>query len=352
MDSLEFAPSEEYLKLIEISDSRKAELNLTNLTYSQLLRKKVFKKYGYELHHIEPRYRLKSGQSGYLNRPDNIAVLTIREHLLAHLYLAKFEIGKFKYSAQMALIQLWSLKSNSGSVLSLPDDEISVLLDGIEESRKNYFGSDHHIDSSSKAGKVSGAIRKKRFENDPEFREYLLSKLKLSDDKRTEVCAAKKDRKDKSPPWLINKIKNTDGKNYKYTPQLWELFDSIYEGLFKYNLSYKAIAKVLEVDYHRINNIVRIMKGKKEDFPDSFEKYQFYSEFIKDYKPTYLNSRALFEEYLEKRSSVGVHMHKASGKWTSQICADGKRIHLGLFENFNDALKARKDAERRYSSDM
>lgn len=128
MDSLEFAPSEEYLKLIEISDSRKAELNLTNLTYSQLLRKKVFKKYGYELHHIEPRYRLKSGPSGYLNRPDNIAVLTIREHLLAHLYLAKFEIGKFKYSAQMALIQLWSLKSNSGSVLSLPDDEISVLF--------------------------------------------------------------------------------------------------------------------------------------------------------------------------------------------------------------------------------
>lgn len=348
MDSLEFTPNEEYLKLIEISEGRKVELALMGLTYRQLSKKKLFKEYGYELHHIEPRYRLKTSTTDYLNRPNNIAVLTTREHLLAHLYLAKFEVGKFRNSARMALIQLWSVKSRSDYLLNLPENELYLMLDGVEESRKNYFGSVAHIEGSSKAGKIAGAIRKERFENDPEFREYMLGKLKLSENRKIEVSASKKEKKDKSPPWLINTIKHIDGKNYKHKPQLWGLFDSIYEGLFKYNLSYKAIAKVLGVDYHRISNIVRIMKGKKEDFPDSFEKYQFYREFISDYRPTYLNSRALFEEYLEKRSFTGVYVHKASGKWTSQICVDGKRIHLGLFEDFNDALKARKDAEVKY----
>ena len=41
----------------------------------------------------------------------------------------------------------------------------------------------------------------------------------------------------------------------------------------------------------------------------------------------------------------GVHFSKAASKWTSQIKINGKTIHLGLFENINEAAEARKKAE-------
>lgn len=37
----------------------------------------------------------------------------------------------------------------------------------------------------------------------------------------------------------------------------------------------------------------------------------------------------------------GVHFHKASNKWMAYITIDGIRIHLGLFENIEDARDAR-----------
>jgi hypothetical protein len=42
---------------------------------------------------------------------------------------------------------------------------------------------------------------------------------------------------------------------------------------------------------------------------------------------------------------MGVNWHKASGKWVAQIKVHGKKQHLGLFENIDDAAAARKAAE-------
>ena len=42
---------------------------------------------------------------------------------------------------------------------------------------------------------------------------------------------------------------------------------------------------------------------------------------------------------------TGVHLFKATGRWQAQICIEGKRIHLGYFNNISSAIKARKDAE-------
>lgn len=41
-------------------------------------------------------------------------------------------------------------------------------------------------------------------------------------------------------------------------------------------------------------------------------------------------------------------VHPTRGRWYSRIKVDGKIIHLGVFENFNDAVNARKDAEIKY----
>lgn len=40
----------------------------------------------------------------------------------------------------------------------------------------------------------------------------------------------------------------------------------------------------------------------------------------------------------------GVHWHKGAKKWRSQIKTNGKRIHLGYFENKNDAARAYNEA--------
>lgn len=45
---------------------------------------------------------------------------------------------------------------------------------------------------------------------------------------------------------------------------------------------------------------------------------------------------------------TGVCFHKGTQKWTAYIRKDGKRIYLGVFSNFDDAVKARKQAEEKY----
>lgn len=50
---------------------------------------------------------------------------------------------------------------------------------------------------------------------------------------------------------------------------------------------------------------------------------------------------------MNDRPYKGVYYHKSSGKWTASIKVKGKQIYLGIFNHFEDALVARKDAERR-----
>jgi hypothetical protein len=45
---------------------------------------------------------------------------------------------------------------------------------------------------------------------------------------------------------------------------------------------------------------------------------------------------------------IGVGWYKASEKWMAQIRLNNKRIHLGLFDDLEEASKARKDAEIKY----
>lgn len=52
----------------------------------------------------------------------------------------------------------------------------------------------------------------------------------------------------------------------------------------------------------------------------------------------------------EKSPHVGVSWNKSKNKWQSYIRVNGKRIHLGTFEKFEDAMKARADAEEKYLS--
>ena len=44
----------------------------------------------------------------------------------------------------------------------------------------------------------------------------------------------------------------------------------------------------------------------------------------------------------------GVSWDKKSEKWRARISYNGDRINLGLYEVFNEAIKARKDGEKTY----
>jgi hypothetical protein len=46
--------------------------------------------------------------------------------------------------------------------------------------------------------------------------------------------------------------------------------------------------------------------------------------------------------------TTGIHFDKKSNKWRAQIGVDGKRKYIGLFTEFDEAVKARHDAEIEY----
>lgn len=48
---------------------------------------------------------------------------------------------------------------------------------------------------------------------------------------------------------------------------------------------------------------------------------------------------------------TGVYYNKRDNKWIANICIEKKRIVLGAFNNKDDAIKARKDAEIKYFGD-
>lgn len=44
----------------------------------------------------------------------------------------------------------------------------------------------------------------------------------------------------------------------------------------------------------------------------------------------------------------GVFWHNGKNKWRASICVQGKTHELGMFANIKEAIKARKDAEKKY----
>lgn len=52
---------------------------------------------------------------------------------------------------------------------------------------------------------------------------------------------------------------------------------------------------------------------------------------------------------ISNKSGVkGVHWDKGKNRWEAQINIENKRIRLGYYKNFEDAVKARKEAEEKY----
>jgi hypothetical protein len=60
------------------------------------------------------------------------------------------------------------------------------------------------------------------------------------------------------------------------------------------------------------------------------------------------NQKNRFKSKANKSGFNGVHRHYDGGKWVAAISVNGKSKHLGLFEKINDAVSARKKAEKTF----
>ena len=45
---------------------------------------------------------------------------------------------------------------------------------------------------------------------------------------------------------------------------------------------------------------------------------------------------------------TGVHYQKDDNKWIATIQIDKKKVHLGTYKNYEEAVSARKQAENKY----
>jgi hypothetical protein len=60
------------------------------------------------------------------------------------------------------------------------------------------------------------------------------------------------------------------------------------------------------------------------------------------------NTKNQTRQARNKSGHTGVDWYAPSGKWRASIRSDGERVHLGHFEKLEDAVAARKQAERLY----
>lgn len=108
------------------------------------------------------------------------------------------------------------------------------------------------------------------------------------------------------------------GKGTDYDPR-WESFENFYEDMAE------GFSEDLEID--RID----VTKG-----------------YYKDNCRWVTHNENNYNKNLQSNSTsgrTGVSLHKPIGKYRAYITVDGKQINLGLFENFEDAVKARAKAE-------
>ena len=115
--------------------------------------------------------------------------------------------------------------------------------------------------------------------NDAEFRKKILDSLTSS---REEASKNRSIGLNNRMPWERSDILFGDSKLYQ--KQAWKFFDSIYEGVVVYNLSYKVLSKILSVPINRLSNIVRNLRENSYSKP--FKESEFYSSFMKDFEPT------------------------------------------------------------------
>lgn len=288
-----FNPCKEYEKLKIISTERKIDiLGENHLCFSYRQLQKIMAKRGtnFSLHHYVPRYRMKNEQASTRDSGENILLLTLEEHILAHYYLSIFETLEFKFSAFTSFIMIFNLTKDKK--LLFTSEEKERLLQRADYCRSQYKELANSVESLRATYLKTGERMKTRFKTDPEFKKKVLNAIHTEDIK----IKAKESRKkifESTPPWRYF------GSNTKtkYEDQRWDYFDTIYNCVVLHNLSYKTIARILNVEHKTISNIVRIIKENYMDNRKPFNEFIFKDDFLSKFKATYEEYTRIVDYY-------------------------------------------------------
>ena len=102
----------------------------------------------------------------------------------------------------------------------------------------------------------------------------------------------------------------------------------IHRIIWLYHYGYIPECQIDHIDRVRNNNKIENLRLALNNCLDNGQNHNVYKTNTSNYN--------------------GVHWHKHKNKWHSQITKNYKRIHLGYFNDINDAIKARLDAEKIY----
>ncbi len=110
-----------------------------------------------------------------------------------------------------------------------------------------------------------------------------------------------------------------------------------------FNKQYKAhrIAWMYEYGHFPKDNIDHINGNKKDNRIINLRDVT-----------SLINHKNMSIDKRNKSGKTGVTWHKLSKKWIANISVDKRLVHLGYFENIEDAIKVRQEAENKYSFHM
>lgn len=139
----------------------------------------------------------------------------------------------------------------------------------------------------------------------------------------------------------LKELKPPECMNYKYI--LCDYKEPINFGENFHSTKYSN-SKVLEV-----LNLANQGKGPKEIIQTTKTSKGFVSGILyKNNRKDIIKNKLINSEVSRKNTSgvTGVYYNKLVNKWVAQIYKNGKNKHLGIFSNKEDAIEARRKAEK------
>ena len=83
---------------------------------------------------------------------------------------------------------------------------------------------------------------------------------------------------------------------------------------------------------------------------DHYDHIKYNNRFYNLREATQQENNKNWSKRIDNTSGItGINWYKQTNKWVAQIQHNGKKKHLGYFDNIEEATKVRKDAEIKYN---
>lgn len=168
-------------------------------------------------------------------------------------------------------------------------------------------------------------------------------------------CFAKESTSKSSRKYNTYDLSNGYGIGYTFKNEEFYFDLEDYEKIKNYCWCKNSNGYIVTNVWENKKNYIVLMHRLIMDFPDIC--YEIDHKHGKKSRNDNRKSNLRVATHGNNLKNVGVRSNNTSGttgvsfdrgKWVSRITINGKHMHLGRFENFDDAVAARKEAEEKY----